>query len=59
VLYRVGVAAPAEFGERGVARIPVHPGGAHLDEFVRGERTLDLGAHRVGEALSAQENQRL
>jgi hypothetical protein len=41
-----------------VAALPVHFGDAHLDQFMRGEGTLHLGHHRVGEPLAGEDDDR-
>ena len=41
------------------ALVAFHAAGAHLDEFVRRQCPVDLGNHRVGQALVADVNQRI
>lgn len=53
MLHGMGGAMLGQRGEQHVALVPVHGGGAHLDEFVRGQRALDFREHRVGQALAA------
>lgn len=58
MLHRHRAAALAQFGERGLTCVPAHFGSAHLDQFVRGQRTLDFGAYRIGQSLAAEDHQR-
>jgi hypothetical protein len=53
VLHRRGAARRAELGEERFARGAVVGKHAHLDEPVRGERGVELSAHRGGRAVVA------
>lgn len=44
----------ADAGERHLALVAIERRRAHLDQLVMRERAIDLGDHRVGEALLAQ-----
>jgi len=59
VLDRARAGALADAGQRHFALVAVERRGADLDEFVRGDGALDLGDHRVGEALLAQLQDRI
>jgi hypothetical protein len=54
VLDRVSASALADAGERHFARVAVERRRAHLDQLVVRERAVDLGDHRVAEALLPQ-----
>jgi hypothetical protein len=54
VLDRVRAGALADAGERHLARVAVERRRAQLDQLVVRKRAVDLGDHRVGEALFAQ-----
>ena len=50
----LGAGALADAGERHLALVAVERRRAHLDQLMVPERAVDLGDHRVGEALPAQ-----
>jgi hypothetical protein len=55
----LGAGALADAGERHLALVAVERRRAHLDQLVVRERALDLGDHRVGEALAAELQDRM
>ena len=58
MLHRLRLQPRADVGKGRFALVALHAAGAHLDEFVRGQRPVDFGDHRVGQALFADVDQR-
>jgi hypothetical protein len=54
VLHGLGAGALADARQRHLALVVVERRGANLDQFVRGERAVDLGDHGVGETFAAE-----
>ena len=59
VLHWLGGQLAADLRQRRFALVAFHAAGAHLDEFVRRQCPVDLGNHRVGQALFADVDQRI
>jgi len=55
----LGLEARADGVEPDLAHVPVGPGRADLDQLVRLQRPVDLRDHLVGEALVADEDDRI
>ena len=59
VLHRLRLQSRADVRKCRFALVAFHAAGAHFDEFVRRQRPVDFGGHRVGQALFADVDQRI